>query len=330
MVVNQVAIVGLGSIGRRHLRILKGMRPEIEVTLIRSGKGQDWPEKNLARRTVPSIEEAIQVGITAAIISSPASMHISQAIELAKAGVHLLIEKPLSHNLKGVNEFLSEEETGGVVCLMGYVLRHDPAAKKFKEILEEGRTGQLLHARVECGSYLPDWRPQQDYHESVSASAELGGGVLLELSHELDHIRWILGNITSLYAHLQNSGTLGIEVEESADLILINEDDLPISVHLDFNSRHPIRCSKVHGTEGELTWDAIHKKVIWYPTVGEPQVESFDFEQEFIYLEQLNHFLDCIENGTPPVVTLEDGAATLRLVEAAKQSHATRHRLVLT
>jgi predicted dehydrogenase len=329
MEISRFAIVGLGSIGRRHLRILKEMRPEIEVTLIRSGSGQNWPEEKLAKNTVHSIDEAVGEGIQAAIISSPAPLHLLQAVELANAGVHLLIEKPLSHTIEGINKFLNKLLTKGITVLIGYVLRYDPCARKFKEILESGSIGQFLHANVECGSYLPDWRHEQDYRKTVSALPELGGGVLLELSHELDYIQWFFGEIKSVQANLYNSGFLGIEVEESADLIMTNEDGMPVSVQLDFNRRQSTRRCTVHGTKGELTWNAITKQVICHLAGGEPEVESFDFEHDHIYLKQLQHFLDCIENEASPLVTLQDGLAVLRLVEAAREANKTGQRVAL-
>ena len=97
--------------------------------------------------------------------------------------------------------------------------------------------GEIISLEAHVGSYLPDWRPQKDYKESVSARAELGGGVLLELSHELDYIRWFFGGIDSVIAVLKNSNILGLDVEDGADLILKSSKGLHISLHLDFNSR---------------------------------------------------------------------------------------------
>lgn len=329
MKVQHIAIIGLGSIGRRHLHNLRAIRPEIDVTLVRSGYGKNWPEQTLASQVVNSVEQAVNAGIQAAVISSPATKHVKQAKVLAEFGVHLLVEKPLSHTMDHIDELLRTVQRTGIIGLTGYALRYDPAIQKFKEMLEGSRIGQLLHARVECGSYLPDWRPEEDYRQTVSASLERGGGVLLELSHELDYIRWFFGEISTIQAYLHNSGTLHIDVEESADLIFTSNKGLPVSVHLDFNRRHPTRCCTVQGTEGELTWDAINKLVTWRPAGGEPQVKSFDFERDFIYREQLKHFLACIENGSPPAVTLEDGSEVVRLVDAARQSHETGNRVAL-
>jgi predicted dehydrogenase len=327
--VKHVAIIGLGSIGRRHLRLLKELRPELEVTLVRSGKGPDCPEAELATRTVHDINEAVQLGIHAAIISSPTSEHLKQAMILGKAGIHFLLEKPLSLSLAGVNELLEKTAKASIVSLTGYVMRYDPGAKMFKEMLDKKDIGKSLQVRVECGSYLPDWRPGQDYRNTVSALPELGGGVLLELSHELDYIRWFFGEFQSIQANLSNSGTLGINVEEAADLILLSQNGLPVILHLDFNQRFSKRFCSIQGTKGELILNFVSKQITFHPAGSEPQIQSYEYERDHIYREQLYHFLDCIENGTTPSVTLEDGAAALRIVDAARLSHQTGQRIEL-
>ena len=326
MKVKHLAIVGLGSIGRRHLRLLKELRPELEISLVRSGKGSNSPEAELATRILYSLDDAVKSGIQAAIISSPTSTHVKQAEILGRAGINILLEKPLSISLDGVNELLDQIEQANIVSLCGYVLRYDPGAKKFKEMLLNNCVGQLLHVRVVCSSFLPDWRPGRDYRETVSAVPELGGGVLLELSHELDYIRWFFGEMRSVQANLHNSRTLGIDVEEAADLIMISEEGFPVALHLDFNQRFSKRYCSIQGTDGELTLDYINKRIIFHPADSDPEVQSFDYERDHLYKEQLSHFLDCIENDVSPSVTLSDGAAVLNIVEAAKQSHETGQR----
>ncbi len=328
--IEHIGIIGLGSIGRRHLRILKAMRPEMEITVVRSGKSNRWPEEKLANRIVYTIEEAIKLGIRAAIISSPASKHISQARILAEAGVNLFIEKPLSCSMDGIKDLIHVSEKNKIVGLVGYVMRHDPAAKKFNEYIKSGLIGKIIHVSVECGSFLPNWRPEQNYKNTVSASRELGGGVLLELSHELDYLRWFFGEMTHVFAHLSNSGTLDINVEESADLIFTSEAGYPISVHLDFNRRNPIRKCVIQGTNGELAWNAIEQNVSWC-LVGENIGEdSFEFERDDIYQWQLEHFLKCVNNEHKPIVSIDNGGGTVKLIEAAIKSYKTGQMVVLT
>ena len=146
--IQHIAIVGLGSIGRRHLRLIRALRPELEITLVRSGIGQFWPEESLAQRKVDSISEAIKAGVQAAIISSPSPYHIDQSLDFVNAGVHLLIEKPLSHNFQNVNELMSMAKDKGNIVLVGYVFRYDPAALYFNDQLQSGVIGKLLQCCV--------------------------------------------------------------------------------------------------------------------------------------------------------------------------------------
>ena len=327
--INNIGIIGLGSIGRRHLRLVKELRPELNIIAVRSGKGKK-EEETLLNAVVYSLEEAIDYGIEAAIIATPAIYHIQQAIDLMEKGVHVLIEKPLSHSLDNMTELLKVNKKTKTVALLGYCLRYNFGALQFNNILKNKIIGQILHVQVDCGSYLPAWRKGQDYWESVSAKAELGGGVLLELSHELDYIRWFFGEMKNVSANIQNSGTLGIDVEDSVDMIFESEQGFPVSVHLDFNSRNIRRKCIARCSKGDLIWNVIANKVLWQPADGLEEVETYENDRNYVYKEQLKHFFDCIENKKRPLVSINNGVAVLRMVESAIKSHQTGKRIVLT
>jgi len=329
MLVENIAIIGLGSIGKRHLRLLRVLKPNISITVVRSGKGDVVPEEEMADRVLYSIQDAIKSGIQAAIIATPAVFHIDQSINLMSANIHLLLEKPLLHNMNGVEKLLKIAKKTKTVGVVGYCLRHDPAAKKLKELLSNEQTGQILHVQVDCGSYLPDWRPSQDYRQVTSSKKETGGGVLLELSHELDYINWFFGKMQNVQASINYSGTLDINVEDSADMIFTSKKGFPVSVHLDFNSHRNQRKCRVHCAKGDLIWDAVSKKVSWKPANGSEQVESFNKDDNEMYREQLVHFIKCIELHRVPAVSLEDGIAALQMVLAAHESHNTGKRVAL-
>ena len=294
--IRHIAVVGLGSIGRRHVRILKMLRPNLQITLVRSGKGQAWPEEQIAQRVVKTSAEAIEIGAQAAIVSSPAPFHVPQAQEWLRAGKPLLIEKPLSHNNTGLSELIAMAEAVDVPVLVGYVLRYDLQAQHFYHWLQSKQIGDPLHVRIECGSYLPDWRPEQDYRESASARKDLGGGVLLELSHEIDYANWFFGPFVEVQASLQYSKTLELETEDGAELLLCNSEGLPVSGHLDFYRRVPIRQCRVQTTQGELVWDTLAQKVGWTTAVGELTEQHFSQARDDLFARQLKHFFDCIEN----------------------------------
>ena len=317
---NCLAIVGLGSIGRRHLRLISEIRPDIEIIVVRSGHGGECDEESMATKTVYSIGDAIKEGIQAAIVSSPATLHLKQSLELAKNGIHLLIEKPISHTSDRVKELLKIVNENRITTMVGYVLRYDLGAIKFKNWLDNKIKGKILHARIECGSYLPDWRPDQDYRKTVSALSELGGGVLLELSHEIDYLYWFFGKPKDVQAQIRNSGTLDINVEDQVDLLMTSEQGYCISVQIDFNRRHVERKCKVLTTEGELIWDAVNKNVTWKGVNKEQFKYEYNNERNSIYRKQLEVFFDCIENDNDPIVTVKDGINVISLIDAVRNA----------
>jgi len=317
---NCLAIVGLGSIGRRHLRLISEIRPDIEIIVVRSGHGGECDEESMATKTVYSIGDAIKEGIQAAIVSSPATLHLKQSLELAKNGIHLLIEKPISHTSDRVKELLKIVNENRITTMIGYVLRYDLGAMKFKNWLDNKVKGKILHARIECGSYLPDWRPDQDYRKTVSALSELGGGVLLELSHEIDYLYWFFGKPKDVQAQIRNSGTLDINVEDQVDLLMTSEQGYCISVQIDFNRRHVERKCKVLTTEGELIWDAVNKNVTWKGVNKEQFKYEYNNERNSIYRKQLEVFFDCIENDNDPIVTVKDGINVISLIDAVRNA----------
>ena len=317
---NCLAIVGLGSIGRRHLRLISEIRPDIKIIVVRSGHGSACDEEKMAVKITDSIGDAIKEGIQAAIISSPATLHLKQSLELAKNGIHLLIEKPISHTSDRVKELLKIVNENRITTMVGYVLRYDLGAMKFKNWLDNKVKGKILHARIECGSYLPDWRPDQDYRKTVSALSELGGGVLLELSHEIDYLYWFFGKPKDVQAQIRNSGTLDINVEDQVDLLMTSEQGYCISVQIDFNRRHVERKCKVLTTEGELIWDAVNKNVTWKGVNKEQFKYEYNNERNSIYRKQLEVFFDCIENDNDPIVTVKDGINVISLIDAVRNA----------
>ena len=327
--INNIGIVGLGSIGCRHLRLARELRSDLNIVAVRSRKGKKIEEEKLVDSVVYSLEDAIGCGIEAAIIATPAVYHVQQAIVLMEKGIHVLIEKPLSHSLDNVNKLLRIAKISKLVGLVGYCLRYDPGALKFNKMLNNQKIGKILNAQVECGSYLPDWRKGMDYRNSVSAKAELGGGVLSELSHELDYIRWFFGEMKSVSANIENSGTLDINVDDSADMIFESEPGFSVSVHLDFNSRNTRRKCIARCANGDLIWDAIANKVTWKTANGSEELETYKNDRDYIYKEQLKHFFDCIENKKLPSVSIHDGVAVLDMIDSIKKSHKIGEKIAL-
>ena len=311
----RVLISGLGSIGRRYCRLIQETWPSLQVAALRSGHGAQSVEENNLSQCFGSIDEAVAWQPEAAIIASPASVHLEQSLQFAKRGVPLLIEKPVG---TGFEESVLREQllalTTSVPIYVGYVLRHDPCAALMRQKLASGDLGRLIAADFICGSWLPSWRSGQDYRESVSARRELGGGALLELSHELDMAQWLLGPLKPLNAFLRNSGILGIEVEDQVQLLAQNQDGSLISIRLDFCTNPARRMISLRFVHGELTWDLLEGVVSKSDVVQVVSLSRQGVTSDERFCRQLELFWQCPKPYQTTLCSLQEGFRVLDLV----------------
>ncbi len=321
-------IAGLGSIGRRHLRNLLALG-ERDILLYRTHHST-LPEEELAGFPIYSdLNEAISVDPDAVIIANPTSLHLDIAIPAAQAGCHILLEKPVSHSLERVDELRKAMERSGSRLLVGYQFRYHPGLQKAASLLSENAIGRPLSARAHWGEYLPDWHPWEDYRRGYSARADLGGGVILTLSHPLDYLRWLLGEIVALCAFTSSHSELQIEVEDTAEISLQFKSNILGSVHLDYNQRPPTHYLEVIGDHGSLRWDNNGGDVSLFQLSQEgvgiaehiniyapPQ----GFERNDLFLSEMRHFQSVVRGESAPACTLEDGIQALHLALAAIRS----------
>lgn len=317
-------IVGLGSVGKRHLRNLRQLRPDSRIAALRSGQTPESDEADDCDNVFYSLSELEAFRPDAAIIASPAPFHVDVAQHLLERGIPALVEKPLSDRLEGLEDLLSLASAKGVPTMVGYNLRFDPALLEVRRLLQRQEIGEVYLARAAVGQYLPDWRPGLDYKSCVSGRAALGGGPLLELSHELDYLYWLFGMPHMVTCRGGRYSELDIDVEDAVELTLEYVDPRRlVSVGLDFLQRPPKRSCTFAGSRGTLTWDVIAGQVRVERQGGQtPSEEVFSFgkERNQMYVAELEHFLKCVETGETPLIRLEDGAAIMAIVEAARES----------
>jgi predicted dehydrogenase len=204
---------------------------------------------------------------------------------------------------------------------VGYNLRFNLPLQLLRQALLEGRIGRPLAVRAEVGQYLPEWRPG-DYRRGVSARKDLGGGVTLELSHELDYMRWLLGEVTAVSAQIGRLSDLEIDVEDTAEVICLFANGALGSIHLDMVQRPAVRTCRVIGTEGTISWDALEPSVrlFSHATGSWSDLWSGPCDRNEMYVLELRHFLDCVRGKALPVVTGEEGRRVLEIALAVKQS----------
>lgn len=326
--IQRVLIVGYGSIGQRHLSIVRDISPQSEVRVLRR-KSED--RATGADGFFNSLDDALAFAPQAAIIANPAPFHVRIALALARQGCHLLVEKPLADTPEGISELLTAAKECGIVLQVAYNLRFSPSLRDFRYCVQSGRIGRILSIRCETGQHLETWRPGTDYRRGVSACRELGGGVLLELSHELDYLRWIFGEIDWVGSWMGRQSSLDIDVEDTAHLLLgvrnnhaaFNSCGPVASISLDFLRRDATRRCIAIGEDASVAWNGITGSVKLFGGGSSAESEVLSTHppvRDETYQEQWRHFLSCIENRSSPLVGGRDGLAVLELVRAAWRS----------
>lgn len=319
----RVLVVGLGSMGRRHLTNLRLLAPKCRIVVCRRSLEGSSRGAELADKVVDRLEDALAERPQAAIIATPASCHLETALRLAEQGVHLCIEKPIADRLQGLDELISLCQQRRVTLFTAYNFRFCLPLQLMQQALAGGRIGRLLSLRAEVGQFLPDWRPGSDYRQGVSARRELGGGVLLELSHELDYARWLAGEVETVYACAEQVSDLELEVEDLAEMTLRFASGAVGSIHLDMFSPAPHRCCRLIGAEGILEWNAITNRVREYRRAEDCWRDlhpAAPVDRNAMYLEELRVFLACAAGEAKPPVDGRQGRRVLELALAARES----------
>lgn len=318
-------VMSMGSIGLRHLKNIRSTFPNADIAVWRRATTADNDVPAGANYLCRSFEDVCAFSPDVAVIASPASVHLEVGLRLAARGVHLFIEKPLSISAHGVDELLKCCDAHNVVLMVGYNLRFMPSLIRARELVISGLIGDVVSARVEIGQYLPEWRTGTDYRNGVTASSELGGGVLLELSHDIDYLLWILGLPDRLSAVGGKYSNLDLDVEDLVEILLQYERPRRlVSVHLDMLRRSPARGCTFLGTQGVITWDCIADKVTYYNSAercwSEVNVTTLH-DRNNVYIDQLQCFVASLTDSNKMAgCTGVEALQVLKVVDAARDS----------
>jgi len=317
----RVVVVGLGSIALRHRRNLKILFPNVFIVAVPSSGTIDNQIVDFADQIILNLSEVLMKDVDIAIIASPATFHAAHAAVFLHSGVPTLIEKPVTSHSQDVETLMKISSDTNTPVAVGYCVRYMPAAVRVKKLLEQNTLGCVYNASVNVGQYLPDWRPSKEYQNSVSAKKSLGGGVLLELSHEIDYIQWLLGPMEVEYAQLRSTSELDLEVEELADVILVSETGIVCSIHMDFLQKKALRTCSLIGEKGRLDWDLLSNTVQLH--TRERSICLFaevNWDSNQMYLSLLKDFLNLVVGQQNSTIDLEQAARTVGLIESIKSN----------
>jgi predicted dehydrogenase len=305
-------IVGTGGIGARHARNLKELRPGIELIGVRSEHSETTRE--LGMRLVPDLAAGIAERPTAAVVALPPVWHAEKARALLAAGIAVYLEKPPAIRVAELADAANAADMRCTTTMVGCVLRRMPGFRRMRDAIRSGRIGRVISAELSVGQWLPDWRPDRDWRTSYSARRELGGGVILDLMHEIDLARFLVGELAVVEASAGNTGALGIDVEDHAD-IRLRRDGVTVDVHLDCLDRPGHRRGRVIGTEGEIAYDARAGRLVEHGVAS-----AVDFSAAAAHRDAMANFQDSVEHRVLADQPLSDALKSLALAEQAKAS----------
>jgi predicted dehydrogenase len=316
-------VFGTGSIGKRlikNLRAILGDKIDI-IAYKTSDRDSKILENELGVRLFYDLDEAFAEKPDFAIIANPTSMHVEYAIKAAEHGCDLFMEKPVSDRMKGIEKLENIVKKKKLITFVAYCLRFSEPFMEIKKILDSKKFGKVISAEVHVGANLAERHKDWDYRQSYSARRELGGGVLLDLSHEIDYARWFFGELELKEASVSKESDFEMDVEDTADLKTVAEKGgAEIDIHIDWIESPARRYCRIMCEKGEISWDKDSNKVIVKPNTGRKQeIDNSDEDYDDKFKNELCHFIDCVKKRKQTMIPLEDGIKTLQLVINAKK-----------
>jgi len=309
-----VAVIGYGSIGKRHVKNLLSI-PKMQIIICTKQKIRNPSPRKV--KIVNSISDCLKEKPDIGLIANVSSLHVPIAIKLAKAGIDLFIEKPLSNSLKGTKELLRIVRKKKLITQMGCQLRFHKCIKEIKNLISSNKLGKVISVKVECGSFLPDWHPYEDYRKGYAARDDLGGGVVLTNIHEIDYLYWYFGKVSEVFSITGQYSGLEISADDLSAGIIKFKNNVIAEIHLDYFQKPDYRSCKVIGSRGTAFWDSVsntveihdYKKNKWNKVL-----KWLNYERNFMYKEELIHFLNCVKKRKTTINPLEDdGIETLKI-----------------
>lgn len=318
-------VIGYGSIGKRHVENLVSYK-NYDVIIVT--KQKDIPKMRRVK-IFDNLDDAINEKPEIALITNETRFHIQVATKLAKNGINLFIEKPLSDSLKGITTLQKIIKKKKLVTMVGCNFRFFPPIMNIKKIISRNKIGRIISVQVENGSYLPDWHPYEDYSKGYAARKKLGGGVILTQIHELDYLKWFFGLVSEVRSFSGKFSDLDIDVDDTSASILKFKNNVICELHLDFFQRPQFKRCKIRGTKGIIEWDSDSNNVRVF-NLRIKKWKKVNIKNNYnlksktninrMYKDELKHFLKCVESKRKTINTFRDAVNTLKIALAMKRS----------
>jgi predicted dehydrogenase len=324
----KIAVVGYGNMGKRHVDSLLKLGVD-EIVIVRRGSGQPVEKRHAGIEVIGSLQDAIEQGAEAVVIANVTSAHAESLRIAMLRGLPVLVEKPVAHDLETLSELLELSQSSASNVVVGYDLRFCGALDQLSSIIESGVLGDIASANFDAGGYLPIWRPELDYRELYSSTRRLGGGVVLDLVHEMDSMIALFGSPDYVTATISKKSDLEIDVEDVAHLTFDYDAGPIVGIRLDYLRRPFYRSYTLIGTNGTAVWDEQAGDIRVYGDGSDSARVVWSDQIQNAFEEEMRHFLDVVKGRSQSLIPLEVGIASAQLALAAHQSSELNRRLDL-
>lgn len=331
----KILMIGLGSIGQRHLRNLsdylkenaqflayrvRGLQRTFSNTMqIRAGVQL---EEEYAIQSYYDLDEALAQQPEVAYVTNITSQHLPCAMKAIQAGCDVFMEKPISDSMEGIRELMREAEKRKRVVFVGFQNRFHPCLNRLRELLKREEFGSIISVQSEVGERLTTMHSYENYADTYMARKDQGGGVIANQQiHELDYLQWIFGKPERVAAFCGKNSSLELSVEDYNDAIFWVNDVLgqfPIYAHGDFFQYPPKRSCKVIFENGWIEVDLLNAKIMFACGNEVRQEEFQNFQRNQMFIDEMKAFLECVKTRKQEILTLEDGVVSLQMACAAK------------
>lgn len=299
-----ILVIGYGSIARKHVQALRSLNIIFKIYALRSKKRANV-EDDITN--IYDLSE-LTIKVDFAIISNPTVLHYKFISQVAETFTPLFIEKPPLSILEGSSELLAKVQKLRIKTYIACNLRFHPCIKFIKKYLSEDSTNRINEVNIYCGSFLPGWRLGQDFRKSYSANADMGGGVHLDLFHEIDYSHWLFGRPMHSQCVKRSKSSLNIDSYDYANYILEYEG-FAVSIILNYYRKDPRRNIEIVFEDDTWNIDLIQNRIV---SVKQGTVYSDTFAMADTYKDQMRYFIDNLKGAQPDLNTLEESLDVLK------------------
>ena len=320
----KIGIIGLGSIGKRHVRCLRQLGYE-DIVALRTKKGttKTLPVEFNYINEIFNVKDFYSNNLDGVIISNPTSLHIeTMKIPLEKK-IPIFVEKPIADSIEQLRE-IDDYDLNSV--MIGFNLRYNEIINTVKEFIASGKLGKIYKANLYCGQFLPSWHPYADYRKEYYARKDLGGGVIRTLSHEIDLMHYFFGDPKELCASVEKISDLEIDVDDNVYMICKMANHSLVNIELDYFNPVLTRRGIIFGSEGTIEYSFSKLNVTFTDYNGKIRIiyKNINLYWNKMYINQMKNFVNFIKNKESLCCTFQDGVNVMKVIKAAEESTRTK------